>query len=348
MDLGTNIFVWIVHSVVLVVILLTGFAYTTLLERRVVARFQSRVGPNRAGPYGLLQPLADGIKLIFKEEVVPERADKLTFVLAPIMAAVPAVVVFAVIPIGGVIRFSENFALNLTLAPNINVGILYILAITSISVYGIVLAGWASNSKYSMLGSLRSSAQMISYELAMGLSLVALVVVAGTLDLNSIVDQQKQIWFFFLQPVGAFIFMITAMSEASRAPFDIPEAEQELTAGYNTEYSGMKFALFYMAEYVKMIMISALAVTFFFGGYREPLPLFITKAIPVLSVDNTPILGPVYFTLKVILLLISQVWVRATLPRFRYDRLMQFGWKLLLPLSLAWVMVTALVVLIRG
>ena len=348
MDLGTNIFVWIVHSVVLVVILLTGFAYTTLLERRVVARFQSRVGPNRAGPYGLLQPLADGVKLIFKEEVVPERADKWTFILAPIMAAAPAVVVFAVIPIGGVIRFSENFALNLTLAPNINVGILYILAITSISVYGIVLAGWSSNSKYSMLGGLRSSAQMISYELAMGLSLVALVVVTGTLDLNSIVDQQKQIWFFFLQPVGAFIFMITAMSEASRAPFDIPEAEQELTAGYNTEYSGMKFALFYMAEYVKMIMISALAVTFFFGGYREPLPLFITKAIPVLSVDNTPILGPVYFTLKVIVLLISQVWVRATLPRFRYDRLMQFGWKVLLPLSLAWVMVTALVILVRG
>jgi NADH-quinone oxidoreductase subunit H len=348
MDLGTSIFVWIIHSVVLVFILLTGFAYTTLLERRVVARFQSRLGPNRAGPYGLLQPLADGVKLIFKEEVVPERADKWTFIFAPIMAAVPAVVVFAVIPIGGVIRFSENFALNLTLAPNINVGILYILAITSISVYGIVLAGWASNSKYSMLGGLRSSAQMISYELAMGLSLVALVVVAGTLDLNSIVDQQKQVWFFFLQPVGAFIFMITAMSEASRAPFDIPEAEQELTAGYNTEYSGLKFALFYMAEYIKMIMISALAVTFFFGGYREPLPLFITKAIPVLSVDNTPILGPVYFILKVILLLISQVWVRATLPRFRYDRLMQFGWKVLLPLSLAWVMVTALVVLIRG
>ncbi len=347
-DIGLNILVWIIHSAVLALILLTGFAYTTLLERRVVARFQSRVGPNRAGPFGLLQPLADGVKLIFKEEVMPERADKWTFLLAPVLAAVPAVVVFAVIPIGGVLRFSDQFALNLTLAPNINVGILYVLAITSISVYGIVLAGWASNSKYSMLGALRSSAQMVSYELAMGLSLVALVVVAGTLDLNSIVDQQKQVWYFFLQPVGAFIFMVTALAEVNRAPFDMPEAEQELTAGYNTEYSGMKFALFYMAEYIKMIVISALAVTFFFGGYREPLPTFITKAIPILSVDNTPILGPVYFTLKVIVLLITQVWVRATLPRFRYDRLMQFGWKLLLPLSLAWVMVTAFVVLMRG
>jgi NADH-quinone oxidoreductase subunit H len=199
-----------------------------------------------------------------------------------------------------------------------------------------------------MLGGLRSSAQMISYELAMGLSLVALVVVTGTLDTNAIVEQQKQVWYFFLQPIGAIIFMITALAEVNRAPFDMPEAEQELTSGYNTEYSGMKFALFYMAEYIKMIVISALAVTFFFGGYREPFPLFITQAIPFLSVDNTPILGPVYLTLKIILLLISMVWIRATLPRFRYDRLMKFGWLVLLPVSLAWVMVTALMVLLRG
>ncbi len=177
-------------------------------------------------------------------------------------------------------------------------GVLYVLAITSISVYGIVLAGWASNSKYSMLGSLRSSAQMISYELAMGLSLVALVVVTGTLDMNAIVEQQKQVWFFFLQPIGAIIFMITALAEVNRAPFDMPEAEQELTSGYNTEYSGMKFALFYMAEYIKMIVISALAVTFFFGGYREPLPLFVTQAMPFLSVDNTPLLGPMYLAIE--------------------------------------------------
>jgi len=252
-----------------------------------------------------------------------------------------------VIPLGGTINVF-GVEVSLTLAPHLNVGVLYILAITSVSVYGIVLAGWASNSKYSMLGSLRSSAQMISYELAMGLSLVALVVVTGTLDMNAIVDQQKQVWFFFLQPFGAIIFMITALAEVNRAPFDMPEAEQELTSGYNTEYSGMKFALFYMAEYIKMIVISALAVTFFFGGYREPLPLFVTHALPFLSVDNTPILGPAYLAIKIIALLIVQVWVRATLPRFRYDRLMKFGWMILLPISLAWVMVTALMVLLRG
>jgi NADH-quinone oxidoreductase subunit H len=347
MDLGVSILVWLILSAVLILIVVTGFAYTTLLERRVIAHFQSRVGPNRAGPQGLLQPLADGIKLIFKEEVTPASADKVIFVLAPMLAVIPALVVFAVIPLG---TSFELFGLQipLTIAPHMNVGILYVLAITSISVYGIVLAGWASNSKYSMLGGLRSSAQMVSYELAMGLSLVALVVVAGTLDLNTIVEQQKQVWYVFLQPIGAIIFMTTTLAEVNRAPFDMPEAEQELVSGYNTEYSGMKFALFYMAEYIKMIVIAALAATFFFGGYREPLPLFVTQALPFLSVDNSPLLGPVYLTLKIIVLLIGMVWIRATLPRFRYDRLMKFGWLVLLPISLAWVMVTALVVLLRG
>lgn len=347
MDLGISLIVWLGLSIVLIFMLLTGFAYTTLLERRVIARFQSRVGPNRAGPQGLLQPLADGIKLIFKEELIPAGADKWMFILAPVLAVIPAFVVFAVIPFG---TSFELFGLRipLTIAPNMNVGILYILAITSISVYGIMLAGWASNSKYSMLGGLRSSAQMISYELAMGLSLVALVVVTGTLNTNAIVEQQKQVWFFFLQPIGAIIFMLTALAEVNRAPFDIPEAEQELVSGYNTEYSGMKFALFYMAEYIKMIVIAALAVTFFFGGYREPFPVFITQAIPFLSVDNSPLLGPVYLMLKIIVLLVAMVWIRATLPRFRYDRLMKFGWLVLLPISLAWVMVTALMVLLRG
>jgi NADH-quinone oxidoreductase subunit H len=343
----TNIIVWTVLSIIIVFAVVTGFAYTTLLERRVIARFQSRVGPNRAGPQGLLQPLADAVKLIFKEEVVPASADKLTFILAPMLAVIPALVVFAVIPFGSSIEVF-GVTVPLTIAPNLNVGILYILAITSISVYGIVLAGWASNSKYSMLGGLRSSAQMISYELAMGLSLVALVVVAGTLDLNTIVEQQKQVWYVFLQPIGAIIFMLTMLAEVNRAPFDMPEAEQELVSGYNTEYSGMKFALFYMAEYIKMIVIAALAATFFFGGYREPLPVFVTQAVPFLSVDNSPLLGPVYLMLKIIVLLIGMVWVRATLPRFRYDRLMKFGWLVLLPISLAWVMVTALAVLLRG
>src|SRR5512139_3556922 len=204
MDLGISILIWLVFSVILIFVLMTGFAYTTLLERRVIARFQSRVGPNRAGPQGLLQPLADGIKLIFKEEVVPASSDKFTFILAPMLAVIPALVVFAVIPFGSSIEVF-GVTVPLTIAPNLNVGILYVLAITSISVYGIVLAGWASNSKYSMLGGLRSTAQMISYELAMGLSLVALVVMAGTLDLNTIVNQQKQVWYFFLQPFGAII-----------------------------------------------------------------------------------------------------------------------------------------------
>jgi NADH-quinone oxidoreductase subunit H len=346
MDVFGTILAWIIHALILVVILLTGFAYTTLLERRVIARFQSRVGPNRAGPAGLFQPLADGVKLIFKEEMIPASADRWTFIIAPMLAAIPAFVVFAVIPFGGTVNLF-GIPVNLTLAPNLNVGILYVLAITSVSVYGIVLAGWASNSKYSMLGGLRSSAQMISYELAMGLSLVALVVVTGTLDMNDIVEQQKLVWFFFLQPFGAIIFMITALAEVNRAPFDMPEAEQELTSGYNTEYSGMKFALFYMAEYIKMIVISALAVTFFFGGYREPFPLLVTQALPFLSVDVTPWLGPVYLGLKIIILLIVQVWIRATLPRFRYDRLMKFGWLVLLPISLVWVMITAFVVMLR-
>ena len=346
-NLGTNILIWTIHSALLAFILLTGFAYTTLLERKVLARIQSRYGPNRAGPFGFFQPLADGIRLIFKEELTPASADKWMFLLAPVMAAVPAVVVFAVIPLGGEASFFGT-PINLTLAPHLNVGILYVLAITSISVYGVVLSGWASNSKYSMLGGLRSTAQMISYELAMGLSLVALVVMTGTLDLNTIVEEQKQIWFVFLQPVAAAVFMVSALAEVNRAPFDLPEAEQALTAGYPAEYSVLKVALFVMAEYIKMAVISGLAITCFFGGYREPLPLFVTQAIPVLSVDNTPWLGPIYFSLKVIFFLFIQIWVRATLPRFRYDKLMKFGWKVLLPLSLAWVMVTAFVVLIRG
>jgi NADH-quinone oxidoreductase subunit H len=344
---GTTILIWVIHAVLLAVILLTGFAYTTLLERKVLARIQSRLGPNRVGPFGLLQPLADGIKLIFKEEVTPAGADRLTFLLAPVLAAVPAVVVFAVIPLGGTANFFGT-PIELTLAPHLNVGILYVLAITSISVYGIVLAGWASNSKYSMMGGLRSSSQMISYELAMGLSIVALVLVSGTLDMNSIVDQQKQVWFVMLQPVAALVFMTSALAEVNRAPFDLPEAEQELTAGYVTEYSGMKFALFFMAEYIKMAVISGLAITFFFGGYREFFPAFIVNAVPQLSVDNVPWLGPIYFTVKVLFFLFVQIWVRATLPRLRYDKLMKFGWKFLLPISLAWIVITAFVILIRG
>lgn len=312
-----------------------GFAYMTWIERKFIARLQNRYGPNRAGPFGLLQPIADGLKLFFKEEVTPAGADKAIFTLAPVVTLLPALLVFAVIPIGGSIHLfgAER---RLVLAPDLNVGILYVLAITSIAVYGITLAGWSSNNKYSLLGGLRSSAQMISYELAMGLAILAVVLTAGTLNVDRIIAAQDRVWYIFIQPVAFAIYLITSIAEVNRAPFDLPEAEQELTAGYHTEYSGMKFALFFAAEYIKMIAVSALGATLFLGGWRGP------------WVDQAPLLGPVYFVLKTLLALVVFVWIRATLPRIRYDRLMAFGWKVLLPLALANVLVTALVILLRG
>ena len=358
MNPGTQVIVWIVHIVVLIVMLLTGFMYATLLERKVVARYQARVGPNRAGYIplpgggrilgGWLQPLADGIKLIFKEELIPAGADRVVFVLAPVITVLPTLVLFAVMPFGPTNANLFGLPVSLTLAPHLNVGILYILAITSISVYGITLAGWSSNNKYALLGGIRAAAQMVSYELSLGLSVVAVTLVAGTLDMNAIVDQQKNLWFIFVQPLGALIFLLSTLAEANRTPFDLLEAEQELVSGFNTEYSGMKFALFYMAEYLKLIAVSGLMVTFFLGGYREPFPPFVSQALPWLSVDNVPWLGPIYFLLKLIVLLVVAVWIRATLPRFRYDRLMAFGWKLMLPLALGNVVVTALAILLRS
>jgi NADH-quinone oxidoreductase subunit H len=324
-----------IKSLMIFAIAMGGFAYMTWIERKFIARLQNRYGPNRAGPFGLLQPMADGIKLFFKEEVTPAGADKVIFTLAPIITLLPALLVFAVIPIGGSFNLF-GVERRLVLAPGLNVGILYILAITSIAVYGITMAGWSSNNKYAMLGGLRSAAQMISYELAMGLAVLAVVLTAGTLDVQKIIDAQSGLWFIFIQPVAFAIYLITTIAEVNRAPFDLPEAEQELTAGYHTEYSGMKFALFFAAEYIKMIAVSALGATLFMGGWRGPF------------VDTYPLLGPVYFALKTLLALVVFVWIRATLPRLRYDRLMAFGWKVLLPLSLANVLVTALVILVLG
>jgi NADH-quinone oxidoreductase subunit H len=318
-------------AVVLLLIALVGFMYVTLLERKFISRLQARVGPNRAGPLGLLQPMADGLKLIMKESITPAQADKLIYFLAPAIAVVPALIIYAVIPFG-------DFAV-LNLASDINIGVLYVLAVLSIGVYGAVLAGWASNNKYASLGGLRASAQMISYELALGLSLVAVVLMASSASLNGIVAYQQPGnilgWLIFRQPVAAVIFAITAMAELARAPFDLVEAEQELTAGFMTEYGGMKFALFYMSEYVKMIAMSALFATFFLGGWSGP-----GVDIPGFG----PILSVVYFAIKVLLGLLAIVWTRATLPRFRYDKLMAFGWKVLLPISLANVVVTALLI----
>jgi NADH-quinone oxidoreductase subunit H len=328
---------WIIKGFVLAFAILTGFAYLTLYERRALARIQVRIGPNRAGPQGLLQPLADAVKLIFKEEFTPASADKVLFVLAPIMTVVPALIIAAVIPFGTqfMLPFIDH-PITLYVA-DINVGVLYLTAIASIAVYGIVLAGWSSNNKYAILGGMRSAAQMISYELALGFCFVIAIMLGNSMSLIDIVDAQKSVWFAVLQPVGALIFLITTLAEVNRAPFDMPEAEQELAAGYHSEYSGMKFALFFMAEYSKMIVISMIAATLYFGGYRE----FWFLQGTILSVDHFWWLGPIYLLLKVIVLLFFMIWIRATWPRIRYDRLMAFGWKVLLPLSVAVVFLTA-------
>jgi NADH-quinone oxidoreductase subunit H len=328
---------WIIKAFVLAFAILTGFAYLTLYERRALARIQVRIGPNRAGPQGLLQPIADAVKLIFKEELTPARADKVLFVLAPIMTVVPAMIIAAVIPLGT--QFTMPFVdhpITLYVA-DINVGVLYLTAIASIAVYGIVLAGWSSNNKYAILGGLRSSAQMISYEISLGFCFVIAIMLGNSMSLLDIVQAQKNMWFVVIQPVGALIFIITTLAEVNRAPFDMPEAEQELAAGYHSEYSGMKFALFFMAEYEKMIVISMIAVTLFFGGFRE----FWFLQGTVFSVDHFWWLGPIYLLLKVVVVLFLMIWIRATWPRIRYDRLMAFGWKVLLPLSLALVFLTA-------
>jgi len=327
---------WLIKSLFVIFALLTGFAYLTWYERRALARIQARIGPNRAGPMGLLQPIADAVKLIFKEELVPAKADRILFFWAPIITMVPSIILAATIPFGpaDVKLFGREISMAVA---NINVGVLYLMSIASIAVYGIVLAGWSSNNKYAMLGGLRSSAQMISYELSLGLMFVTAIILADTMSLQEIVKKQTDMWFVVLQPVGALIFLIVTLAEVNRAPFDMPEAEQELTAGYHSEYSGMKFALFFMAEYQKMIVISMIAATLFFGGYRE----FWFLQGTILSVDRFWWLGPIYLLLKVVVLLFFMIWIRATWPRIRYDRLMAFGWKVLLPLSLAIAFITA-------
>jgi len=327
---------WIIKSLILIVALLTGFAYLTYMERKFLARFQSRYGPNRAGPLGLLQPVADGVKLIFKEELIPAKADKLIFIIAPIMTAVPAWVILGVMPLGSLSLFGHTY--DLSVAGDLSVGVLYISAVTSISVYGIVLAGWSSNNKYATLGGIRATAQMISYELSLGLAFIGPVMMASSLSLAKIVEAQSKIgWFAIFQPIGFVIFLIAALAEINRSPFDMPEAEQELTAGYHVEYSGMKFALFMLTEYTKMIVVSGIAATLFLGGYHFP---FIT--------DRWPWMGPVVLFAKIFVLLFGIIWVRATLPRVRYDQLMQLGWKIMLPLAIINVFLTAMVMFIFG
>jgi NADH-quinone oxidoreductase subunit H len=326
---------WALKSVVIIMIILGGFAYLTLFERRVLARMQTRIGPNRAGPWGLLQPVADGIKLIFNEELIPAQADKVLFLLAPVITVVPALIILAVIPLGPeVTLFGRNYSLGL--ASNVNVGVLYILAVASIAVYGIVIAGWASGNKYALMGGVRSTAQMVSYELALALAFVGPIMLASSMSVDAIIEGQTHLWYVILQPLGFLIFLIAAVAEVNRAPFDMPEAEQELVAGYHAEYSGMKFALFFMAEYGKMIAVSFIAATMFLGGYLGPF------------LDRWPLLGPIYLFIKVVALLFFLVWLRATFPRFRYDQLMAFGWKILLPLGLLNVVITGVIIVLVG
>jgi NADH-quinone oxidoreductase subunit H len=323
----------IIKSAIIIFALLTVFAYMTLIERRVVARMQGRLGPNRAGPFGAFQPLADAIKMAFKEQFVPGQARKAIYLVAPVLSVVVALCAFAVVPIGN--NWSANPAVHNVWDPvigDINVGILWILAISSLAVYGIVLGGWASGNRYSLLGALRSAAQMVSYETSLGLALSGVVMWAGTLSMVGIVQQQlnQGIWFIFAQPLGFVIYLIAGVAEVNRAPFDLPEAEQELTAGYLTEYSGLRWSLYQMAEYINMITVSAVASTLFLGGWSF---FGLTDRIPALSI--------VIFLIKVAFFLFLFIWLRATLPRIRYDRLMRMGWQLLLPLAVLNIVITA-------
>lgn len=351
MDAGM-IWEWVIKSLLILLSLTAGFAYVTLYERRLIAKFQVRVGPNRAGPHGLLQPIADAVKLIFKEELTPHDADKIIFFLAPIITVLPALIITAVVPWGTMVELFGR-KINLYLV-DLNVGVLYLMAIASISVYGITLAGWSSNNKYATLGGLRSTAQMISYEIAMGFCFAVPVLLAGSMSLVDIVEAQKDVWFIFLNPVAALIFFISILAETNRAPFDMPEAEQELTAGYHTEYSGMKFALFFMAEYIKMIAVSMIFASLFLGGYLLPFQGAIDGFLQGLGLPGWfyttlwPLVGPLTLFVKVVLILFVFVWLRSTLPRIRYDRLMALGWKVTFPLALLSVLVTAAAVLLVG
>ncbi len=326
----------IATSLIVFFILLSGFALTTLLERRFIASIQSRVGPNRAGPLGVLQPAADGIKLIFKEDLTPTNADVFVFWIAPMLKVIPALIVLAVVPFGPKLTIpwfdGEWYRISQGLI-DVNVGVLWLLAITSVSIYGIALAGWASNNKYSMLGALRASASMISYELPMGIIFAVPILLASSMSVGDIVSAQSGIfnWYIFQNPLAALILWVTLMAEINRGPFDMPEAEQELVAGHMTEYSGMKFAMFFMAEYINMIGISVIFAAMFLGGFDDGFGL----------VNGAPLLGPMVLAAKVVLLLMTMIWIRGTIFRLRYDHLMSLGWKVLLPLSLLAVAWTA-------
>jgi NADH-quinone oxidoreductase subunit H len=323
----------IVIKVVLAFVILMVFTlFNIWFERRVVARMQHRIGPNVHGPFGLLQSLADGVKLMLKEDIMPKNVDRVVFVLAPLVSAIPAFMAIAVIPFGPVVRvpFSDvHTPLQLTDLP---VGVLYILAVASVGIYGIVLAGWSSGSTYSLLGALRSSAQVISYEVAMGLSLVAVFLYSGSMSTSGIVDAQKDLWFGIILLPSFLIYMVAMVGETNRAPFDLPEAEGELVGGFHTEYSSIKFAFFFLAEYINMVTVSMLATTMFLGGWRAPWPLSLWEQ------SNSGYWPAIWFLSKVLLFVFFFIWLRGTLPRMRYDQFMAIGWKWLIPASLVWIL----------
>jgi len=312
-------------------ITLTLAAYMVLAERKLLARMQNRFGPNRVGPYGLLQPLADLIKLITKEDIMPDEADSVVYYIAPGIVAGTVLLTFAVVPFGGPVEVMGR-TVNMPVI-DLNVGVLYILALSSLGVYGVALAGWSSGSKYSLLGGIRGSAQMISYELSMGLAIVPVVMLTGSFSLTDIVLAQKAVPFIVYSPLGFLVFLISVAAESKRVPFDLPEAENELVAGYHTEYSGMRFGLFFVGEYINIIVLSALAVTFFLGGWNGPGPAWLSLF---------------WFFLKASFIAFFFIWMRATLPRLRYDQLMHFGWKALVPLSLVNVVITGALALYFG
>ena len=325
--MGFEILEVLIKGLVLVLILCGAAAYMTFAERVVMAKFQLRLGPNRVGPLGLLQPIADGIKLLSKERFQPAGVDKFVYWLAPGISMLVALFVFVLIPVGGTVElFGHTFDLRIA---DVNAGILFLLAFSSLAVYGIVLAGWSSNNRYSLLGGLRGTAQLISFEIPMGLSLLTVVMAARTLSLPGIVEAQTNHWFVWTQPISFIIYVITAFAETNRAPFDFPESEQELTGGFHTEYGGMKFAMFFLAEYINILVVSSIAITLFLGGWHGPWDL------PV-----------VWFLLKLAAFVFFFIWVRSTLPRLRYDQLMSFSWKVLIPVATVNLIVTAYFLLV--
>jgi len=348
-DTTVLLLIAVVKIAVILFVLLTSIAYATWLERKVVAHIQARWGPYLVGPHGLLQPLADGAKFILKEDIVPLEADKIIYWVAPFLGFVLAFLSFAVIPFGeGFTLFGRPIRFQIA---DLNIGLLFVFAVTSLGVYSIALAGWSSNSKYPLLGGLRSSAQMISYELSLGLAVIGTLMMAGTLSLRGIVDAQRGFWvihgvntwvphwYVFVQPLGFFVYFTSAIAETNRLPFDLPEGETELVGGFHTEYSSMKFAMFFMSEYANMVTVSCLATLLFFGGWHGPVlgPAIVRVLLPVF-----------WFVLKVLCFMFFYIWIRGTLPRFRYDQLMALGWKFLLPLGLLNILVTSFLIAWRG